>query len=76
MVLIEAKLKDDFPCMPLTFPTSQVRRKLRSSDADSRPRGAYLILQLHDELIYEVKSAGNTSINLYAQLLMYIMCNR
>lgn len=54
MVLIEARLQKEFSQLPVTLPTTQSRRNLRSSDADSRPRGAYLLLQLHDELLYEV----------------------
>ncbi|KAJ8675482.1 hypothetical protein QAD02_011268 [Eretmocerus hayati] len=56
MVLIESKLREEFSYLPLTFPCTEIKRKLRSSDADSRPRGAYLILQLHDELLYEVNT--------------------
>ncbi|XP_058794541.1 DNA polymerase theta [Phymastichus coffea] len=56
MVLIENKLKDKFSHMPMTFPTTQDKRKLRSTDEDSQLRGAYLVLQLHDELLYEVNS--------------------
>ncbi|XP_023248277.1 DNA polymerase theta [Copidosoma floridanum] len=60
MVLIENKLREKFSCLPVTFPTTQTqtqtRRGLRSNYGDWRPRGAYLILQLHDELLYEVNS--------------------
>ncbi|XP_031783753.1 DNA polymerase theta isoform X2 [Nasonia vitripennis] len=57
MVLIESKLKEEFSYLPITFPATQGKRKIQSSDADSRPRGGYLILQLHDELLYEVNSS-------------------
>lgn len=57
MVLIESKLRNEFPNLPITFPTTQSRRNLRSSDHSSRPRGAYLLLQLHDELLFEVSSS-------------------
>lgn len=55
MVLIEKKLQDSFKELPVTFPDMQSRRDLRSSNnKDSKIRGAYLILQMHDELLYEV----------------------
>lgn len=57
MVLIESQLKKEFSYLPITFPATQGKRKLLSSDVDSRPRGGYLILQLHDELLYEVNSS-------------------
>ncbi|XP_011500903.1 PREDICTED: DNA polymerase theta-like [Ceratosolen solmsi marchali] len=55
MVLIENKLRDEFSCnLPLTLSTTQSTRKLRYSDTERRARSAHLVLQIHDELLYEV----------------------
>lgn len=38
----------------MIFPEAHTTRKLRSNSRDMLQRGGYLILQLHDELLYEV----------------------
>ncbi|CAH1246909.1 POLQ [Branchiostoma lanceolatum] len=62
MVSIDQKLQKAFPATrrshrqgESTAADTQKRRSRRSQQPSSPPRGAYLILQLHDELIYEVR---------------------
>ncbi|XP_066304418.1 DNA polymerase theta-like [Branchiostoma lanceolatum] len=62
MVSIDQKLQKAFPATrrshsqgESTATDTQKRRSRRSQQPSSPPRGAYLILQLHDELIYEVR---------------------
>ncbi|XP_048512661.1 DNA polymerase theta isoform X2 [Athalia rosae] len=55
MVLIDERLHSEYPDAPRVF-SEMKTRKLRSSK-DCRQRGAYLVLQLHDELLYEVNAA-------------------
>uniref|UniRef100_A0ABD2WL81 DNA-directed DNA polymerase n=1 Tax=Trichogramma kaykai TaxID=54128 RepID=A0ABD2WL81_9HYME len=55
MVLIEDQIGKHFSRMPITplkFPSS--KKKLDDNSDKARPNGGFLILQLHDELIYEV----------------------
>ncbi|CAB0034834.1 unnamed protein product [Trichogramma brassicae] len=55
MVLIEDQIRKHFSCMPITplkFPSS--KKKLEDNSDKATPNGGFLILQLHDELIYEV----------------------
>lgn len=54
MVLIEQRMRKTFPDADIVFPGLSDSRSLRSSA--SQFRGGYLVLQLHDELIYEVSS--------------------
>lgn len=53
MVLIDERMRNEFIDMPMVLLDLPVKRKLRRSK-DTLPRGGYLVLQLHDELIYEV----------------------
>ncbi|XP_046737079.1 DNA polymerase theta [Diprion similis] len=55
MVIIDERLQKEYPDAPRVI-SEMKTRKLRSSK-DSQNRGAYLILQLHDELLYEVNAA-------------------
>ncbi|XP_078577834.1 DNA polymerase theta-like isoform X2 [Branchiostoma floridae x Branchiostoma japonicum] len=62
MISIDQKLQKVFPATrrshrqgESTATDTQKRRSRRSQQPSSPPRGAYLILQLHDELIYEVR---------------------
>lgn len=54
MINIEEKIRYTFPESSIMFPEMHTSRKLRSSSRESQQRGGYLILQLHDELLYEV----------------------
>ncbi|XP_044010406.1 DNA polymerase theta [Aphidius gifuensis] len=53
MVVIDERMRDEYSDMPMVLVDYPVKRKLRKSK-DLIPRGGYLVLQLHDELIYEV----------------------
>ncbi|XP_008558499.1 DNA polymerase theta isoform X1 [Microplitis demolitor] len=53
MILIDERLRKEFPDMMMVFSGATAKRKLRRS-RDTSPKGAYLVLHLHDELIYEV----------------------
>ncbi|XP_063984918.1 DNA polymerase theta [Diachasmimorpha longicaudata] len=53
MVDVDARIIEEFEGGGLVLPEMSVRRKLRSS-RDGGSRGGFLVLQLHDELIYEV----------------------
>lgn len=55
MVLIDEKLREEYPSSPVIFPAPRPRRKLRNSGSNCDFKGAYLVLQLHDELLFEVK---------------------
>jgi len=54
MISIEEKIRCNFPDSAIIFPEMHNTRKLRSNSRDMQQRGGYLILQLHDELLYEV----------------------
>ncbi|XP_076234404.1 DNA polymerase theta [Calliopsis andreniformis] len=54
MVNIEERLRFEFPTSAAIMPVVQSTRKLRSSSKIAQQRGGYLVLQLHDELLYEV----------------------
>lgn len=53
MIDIEKRMRFEFstslPIMPANF-----SRKLRSNSRETQHKGGYLVLQLHDELLYEV----------------------
>ncbi|XP_012529717.2 DNA polymerase theta [Monomorium pharaonis] len=54
MINIEDKLRSYFPDSAMIFPEVHTTRRLRSN---LQQRGGYLVLQLHDELLYEVNLA-------------------
>ncbi|XP_076390192.1 DNA polymerase theta isoform X3 [Megachile rotundata] len=54
MVNIEERIKCEFPTSVAIMPTVSPIRKLRSNSREAQQRGGFLILQLHDELLYEV----------------------
>lgn len=54
MVNIEERIRFEFPTSAIVMPTVHPMRKLRSNSRDALQRGGYLVLQLHDELLYEV----------------------
>ncbi|EGI59836.1 PREDICTED: DNA polymerase theta [Acromyrmex echinatior] len=54
MISIEDKIRCYFPDSAIIFPEVHASRKLRSN---LQQRGGYLVLQLHDELLYEVNLA-------------------
>lgn len=55
MVNIEERLRFEFPTSATIMPTVHPTRKLRSSNKTAQQTGGYLVLQLHDELLYEVR---------------------
>lgn len=55
MVLVDERMQREYPGMPMILPDILVKRKLRRS-RELLPRGAYLVLQLHDELLYEINA--------------------
>ncbi|XP_071632237.1 DNA polymerase theta isoform X1 [Temnothorax longispinosus] len=54
MISIEDKIRSYFPDSAMVFPEMHTTRRLRSN---LQQRGGYLVLQLHDELLYEVNLA-------------------
>ncbi|XP_020280353.1 DNA polymerase theta isoform X2 [Pseudomyrmex gracilis] len=56
MITIEERMRHSFPDSAIVFPEARNNRKLRSS-REMQQRGGYLVLQLHDELLYEVNLA-------------------
>ncbi|XP_076663773.1 DNA polymerase theta isoform X2 [Andrena cerasifolii] len=54
MVNIEERIRFEFPTSAIVMPTVHPMRQLRSNSRDALQRGGYLVLQLHDELLYEV----------------------
>ncbi|XP_043257568.1 DNA polymerase theta [Colletes gigas] len=54
MVNIEDKMRFEFPNSATIMPAVYSIRKLRSNSREAQQRGGYLVLQLHDELLYEV----------------------
>lgn len=54
MINIEEKIRSTFPDSAIIFPEVHTTRKLRSNSREMQQRGGYLVLQLHDELLYEV----------------------
>ena len=72
MVMIEKKIQNEFPNIPIMLEKIEPKRKLRNSNDLSSSRGGYLILQLHDELIYEVQLLIHFS-RLIVQLFINIL---
>ncbi|CAK9816398.1 DNA polymerase theta [Anthophora quadrimaculata] len=54
MVNIEERIRFEFPTSLAIIPPDNTTRKLRSNSREAQQRGGYLVLQLHDELLYEV----------------------
>ncbi|KAL6260260.1 hypothetical protein P5V15_007793 [Pogonomyrmex californicus] len=54
MISIEERIRSSFPDSTMIFPEVHATRRLRSN---IQQRGGYLVLQLHDELLYEVNLA-------------------
>lgn len=54
MVNIEERIRSEFPTSVVIMPTVNPIRKLRSNSREAQQSGGFLILQLHDELLYEV----------------------
>ncbi|XP_076224101.1 DNA polymerase theta isoform X2 [Nomia melanderi] len=54
MIDIEERIRFEFPTSTAIMPAVHSTRKLRSNSRDAQQRGCYLVLQLHDELLYEV----------------------
>ncbi|XP_050459690.1 DNA polymerase theta [Cataglyphis hispanica] len=57
MISIEERIRCKFPDSAIIFPEAHATRKLRSNSREMQQRGGYLVLQLHDELLYEVNLA-------------------
>lgn len=57
MVNIEERIRVEFPMATTIMPSSNPIRKLRSNSREAQQRGGYLVLQLHDELLYEVSNS-------------------
>lgn len=51
MISIDDRIRCSFSDSAVIFPEKHITRKLRSN---VQQRGGYLVLQLHDELLYEV----------------------
>lgn len=62
MISIEERMRCNFPDSAIIFPEVHTTRKLRSS-RDMQQRGGYLVLQLHDELLYEVSILNQSFIH-------------
>lgn len=56
MINIEDRIRNEFPNSSIIIPKTEFKQKLRKQRRDDRLRGAYLVLQLHDELLYEVRT--------------------
>lgn len=54
MVNIEERIRFEFPTSATIMPSGNPTRKLRSNSKEAQQRGGYLVLQLHDEFLYEV----------------------
>ncbi|XP_017886855.1 DNA polymerase theta isoform X2 [Ceratina calcarata] len=55
MVIIEERMRYEFPTSAIVMPTvNPSTRRLRSNSREGQQRGGYLVLQLHDEFLYEV----------------------
>ncbi|XP_015182607.1 PREDICTED: DNA polymerase theta [Polistes dominula] len=54
MINIEDRIRNEFPNSAIVIPKIGIKQKLRKQRKDDNLRGAYLVLQLHDELLYEV----------------------
>ncbi|XP_043519915.1 DNA polymerase theta [Frieseomelitta varia] len=54
MVNIEERIRFEFPTSAIIMPSGNPTRKLRSNSREAQQRGGYLVLQLHDEFLYEV----------------------
>ncbi|XP_044589715.1 DNA polymerase theta-like [Cotesia glomerata] len=74
MILIDERLKKEFPDMLMVFSGTDAKRKLRRS-RDTSPRGAYLVLQLHDELIYEVNAGDLEKVTIIIKESMEHACS-
>lgn len=53
MIDIEKRMRFEFSTSLPIMPANS-SRKLRSNSRETQHKGGYLVLQLHDELLYEV----------------------
>ncbi|XP_014469442.1 PREDICTED: DNA polymerase theta isoform X2 [Dinoponera quadriceps] len=74
MINIEERMRQNFPDSAVIFPEVQDARKLRSNGRDMLQRGGYLVLQLHDELLYEVNLADLKEVAIIIKESMEEVC--
>ena len=75
MVTIDERMRCEFRNAPLVLPDAPIKQKLRSGSRAPLPRGGYLILQMHDELLYEVNAADLQRVSRIVQEAMEDSCN-
>lgn len=56
MIIVEERMRYSFPDSAMILSEVQDTRKLRTNSRDMVQNGGYLVLQLHDELLYEVSA--------------------
>jgi DNA polymerase I-like protein with 3'-5' exonuclease and polymerase domains len=80
MISIEQKIRCSFPNSTMIFPEMRTTHKLRRNSRELQQRGGYLVLQLHDELLYEVSIIyQNFVISIYSKSLRFrtnFICNK
>ncbi|XP_046834318.1 DNA polymerase theta [Vespa crabro] len=74
MVNIEDRIRNEFPNSAIIIPETKFKQKLRKQRKDDRLRGAYLVLQLHDELLYEVNIMDLQQVALIVKESMEQVC--
>ncbi|KAF7378835.1 hypothetical protein HZH66_015069 [Vespula vulgaris] len=74
MVNIEDRIRNEFPNSTIIIPKTEFKQKLRKQRKDDRLRGAYLVLQLHDELLYEVNIMDLQQVALIVKESMEQVC--
>ncbi|KAI4495700.1 hypothetical protein M0802_008535 [Mischocyttarus mexicanus] len=74
MINIEDRIQNEFPNSAIVIPKTGIKQKLRKQRKDDNLRGAYLVLQLHDELLYEVNIMDLNKVALIVKESMEQVC--
>ncbi|XP_043272294.1 DNA polymerase theta [Venturia canescens] len=76
MVRIDERMRREFPdTTPLVLTDIPMRRKLRNTSPDKVARGGHLVLQIHDELLYEVNAMDLQQVGKIVQESMEKSCS-
>ncbi|KAG7210234.1 hypothetical protein KM043_011783 [Ampulex compressa] len=74
LINIEDRMRHEFPNSLPILPVARTTRKLRSNNKEQQQRGGYLVLQLHDEFLYEVNMSDIQQVLIIVKESMEQVC--